>query len=177
MAEITIRVSDRALRTAGVLFGGLILASLSLYLWSSGVFAPKYTLHVYVPEASGLVVHAPVRITGVQVGSVKIIKPAEELANPERKVELVLRVDKRYQDEIRSDSAATIDTEGLRGNRYLSIRRGFHGSVINAGGEVQFVPAREMTPNAIKTMMDCLQAGKNSADNKSQAPPPAPSKP
>jgi ABC-type transporter Mla subunit MlaD len=174
-------VSDRALRTAGVLFGGIIFTSISLYLWSSGAFTPKYTLRVYVPEASGLAVHAPVRVSGIQVGSVNAIKPAEELASPERKVELVLRVDKQYQKEIRSDSSATIVNEGLMGNRYLSIRRGFQGSVIDADGEVRFVPALEMTlgntPNAIKSMIDCLQAEKKSEDKKSQASPPNPSKP
>jgi ABC-type transporter Mla subunit MlaD len=166
MAEVTIRVSDRTLRTVGILFAGIVLASVLLYLGSSGAFVPKYDLRIYIPEVSGLSVHAPVRVNGIQVGSVGAIKLAEESATPERKIELVLRVDKRYQTAIRTDSFATISYEGILGSPYITIRRGFHGSVIDAGGEVRFTPARELTfantVDSIKNMMDCLQSGKDS---------------
>jgi phospholipid/cholesterol/gamma-HCH transport system substrate-binding protein len=177
MAEITIRISDRAQKLAAILFAGIVLVSAPLYLWSSGVFVPKYQLRVYVPEASGLAVRAPVRVNGVRVGSVRAIKPAEESASPERKIELVLRIDKRYQSEIRSDSSASIVAEGLLGDRYLSIRRGFQGSVIDEDGEVRFTPVRQMSLDSMKGMLDCLQTLKNSAENKAQAPQPASSKP
>ncbi len=178
MAEITIRISDRAQKTAGVLFLGILLVSTLFYLWSSGAFTPKYELRVYVPEASVLAVHAPVRVNGVRVGSVNVIKPAEEAASPERQTELVLRIDKRYQSEIRSDSYAFIVNESpMDGSRYLSIRRGFHGSVIDAGGEVQFTPARQITLDSMKGMLDCLQTGIKSGEIKTEASPPAPSKP
>ena len=178
MAQITIRISDRAQRTAAILFAGIVLVSVLLYLQSSGVFAPKYQLRVYVPEASDLAVHAPVRVNGVRVGSVNAIEFAEESASPERRIELILRIDKRYQNQIRSDSYAFIDNENpLGGRRYLSIRRGVHGSVIDAGGEVQYTPARQMTTDSMKGMLDCLQTGIKSGEIKTQASPPAPSKP
>ena len=176
MAEIVIRISDRAQRIAAILFAGIVLVSVLLYLRSSGVFEPKYQLRVYVPEASDLAVDGPVRVNGVRVGSVRAIKPAEESASPDRRIELVLRIDKRYQSEIRSDSSATIVADGL-GGHYLSISRGFHGSVIDSDGEVRFTPVRQMSLDSMKGMLDCLQTLKNSADNKSQAPQPVPSKP
>jgi phospholipid/cholesterol/gamma-HCH transport system substrate-binding protein len=177
MAEIIIRISDRAQKIAAILFVGIVLVSTFFYLWSSGVFEPKYQLRVYVPEASDLAVHGPVRVNGVRVGSVRAIKPAEESASPERRIELVLRIDKRYQSEIRSDSSATIVPESPLGGHYLSISRGFHGNVVDSDGEVRFTPVREMSLDSMKGMLDCLQTLKNSADNKSQAPPPPPSKP
>jgi len=76
MAEVTIRISDKALRIAGVLLGGAFLVCIFYYLWSSRLFIPKYQLSVYVPDASGLTVHAPVRLDGIQVGSVSAIKLA-----------------------------------------------------------------------------------------------------
>jgi phospholipid/cholesterol/gamma-HCH transport system substrate-binding protein len=177
MAEITIRISDRAQKTVAILFGGIVLVSAALYLWSSGVFAPKYHLRVYVQGASDLAVDAPVRVSGVRVGSVKAIKVAGESASPERGIELVLRIDKRYQSEIRSDSSATIVAESPLGGHYLSISRGFHGGVIDAEGEVRFTPVRQMSLDSMKGLLECLQTLKNPAENKSQEPPPPPSKP
>jgi len=121
MAEITIRISDKALRIVGVLLSLAVLVWVFFGLWSSGFFLPKYQLSVYVPEASGVTVHAPVRLDGVDVGSVSAIRLAGESAGPQRRIELVLRVNKADQGVIRSDSSATLVTEGLLGNRYVNI--------------------------------------------------------
>jgi phospholipid/cholesterol/gamma-HCH transport system substrate-binding protein len=177
MAEITIRISERAQKITAILFAGIIVVSAFLYLWSSGVFEPKYQLRVYIPEASKSAVHAPVRLNGVRVGSVNAIEVAGESAIPERRIELVLRIEKRYQGEIRSDSSAAINNDGLLGDRYLSISRGFHGSVIDADGEVRFRPTLEMSLDSMKGMLDCLQTGVKSGAIKSQPSPPNPSKP
>src|SRR6202050_2765996 len=104
MAEITIRVSRSALRVAGLLVAGIVLALVFFSLWSWGVFVPKYQLRVYVPEMTGLDAHTQVRLDGILVGSVSAIKLASESTTPERSVELVLDVDGRYQNAIRSDS-------------------------------------------------------------------------
>ena len=174
MAEVTIRISDRALRIAAVLFGGALLFCVFYYLWSSGLFIPKYQLSVYVQEASGLTVHAPVRLDGIQIGSVSAIKLAGESASPQRRIELVLQLEKREQDTIRSDSNATLETEGLLGNRYVNISRGFKGSVIKPGGEIPSKPSPIMTlkdsVHFFDKTLDCLQQAKNPADNKPQVP-------
>ncbi|MGH9684507.1 MAG: MlaD family protein [Candidatus Acidiferrales bacterium] len=180
MAEITIRVSDKAVRITGIVVGGIVLASVFFYLWASGVFVPKYRLRVYVPELSGLRVRTQVELDGVQVGSVTAIKVAGESASPERRIELDLRVDKRYQDAIRSDSVATAVSEGLLGDRYLNILRGFKGSVISSDGEVQFLPTQEISfkdvLRSVEKMVDCPQAEKSSTEDKTQAPQETPAK-
>lgn len=181
MAEITIRVSDRALRTAGFAVSGIVLALVFFSLWSWGVFVPKYYLRVYVQEMAGLDVHTQVRLDGISVGSVSVIKLASESTSPERSVELVLRVDRRYQDAIRSDSVATTVADGLLGPRYVSIRRGFMGSAIGPGGEIQFAPAPEISfkdvINSVEKTVDCSQVQKNSVQNKTPSHPQAPTKP
>src|ERR1700751_823981 len=183
MAEVTIRISDRSLRVARILFAGALLVGVFYYLWSSGLFIPKYKLSVYVPEASGLTVHAPVRLDGIQVGSVSAIKLAGVSASPQRRIELVLQVEKRDQEAIRSDSTASLTTEGVLGNRYVDVSRGFKGTVIEPGGEI---PAKPPLLATLKDSMrlfdktlDCLQQGKNSIDNNAQgssgpAPKPQP---
>lgn len=181
MAEITIRISDRVLRIAGILLGGISLASVLLFLWSSGLFVPKYRLRVYVPEVAGLGVHAPVRLDGIEVGTVNAIKLAEASANPEQRILLVLQVDKRYQEAIRSDSTATVTTEGLLGNRYVSIHRGFSGTVIKPDGEIPGVTTQTLTIkdilNSIAKKVDCLESQKSSTEDKTQVPGETRSKP
>lgn len=112
---------------------------------------------------TGLDAHTQVRLDGILVGSVSAIKLASEATSPERNVELVLRID-RYQDAIRSDSVATIVADGLLGPRYVSIRRGFKGSAIVPNGEIQFVPAQEVSfkevIDSVAKTVNCSQVQK-----------------
>jgi phospholipid/cholesterol/gamma-HCH transport system substrate-binding protein len=172
MAEITIRVSDKVLRIAGILLGATILFLIFFYLLSSGFFVPKYQLNVYFPEASDVTLHSPVILDGVQIGSVNAIKLAEESAGPQRRIELVLRVEKHYQDAIRSDSTATLLTEGLLGGRFVEVERGYTGSVISPGGEIPAVPvlALKNTSNAVEKFGDCLQQLAGAVEKKAPAP-------
>ncbi len=169
MAEITIRISDKALKIAGVVLGGICLAWVVLYLWSSGFFLPKYRLRMYVSEAASLAVGAPVRLDGIEVGNVDAINLGGASA-PERRIELVLRIEKRYQDKIRTDSTATLITEGLLGTRYVSIHRGFSGSPIPPGGEIAAAQTRELTLkdfiDSLDKIGECLAEEKHRAKDK-----------
>jgi ABC-type transporter Mla subunit MlaD len=117
-----------------------------------------------------LTVHAPVQVDGVPVGSVSAIQLAKESATPERRMALVLQVEKRDNDAIRSDSEATLTSVGLLGNRYVNISRGFEGAVIQPSGEIPTRPSRLLTRkdsmNFFEKTVDCLQQGKSPADNK-----------
>jgi phospholipid/cholesterol/gamma-HCH transport system substrate-binding protein len=181
MAEITIRVSDRTLKITGIFLGGTVLVGIFFYLWSSGVFVPKYRLRIYVPEAAGVTVGAPIRLDGIEVGAVDRVKLAQAPANTERRIELVLRLEKRYQNEIRSDSNATLITEGLLGNRYVSIQRGFDGSPIGPDGEITVVPSEQLklkdVINSFAKKVDCLNEEIQSTSDKSPKPPKQPPNP
>lgn len=174
MAEITIRISERMQKIAGLFLGGIILASAFLFIRASGLFAPKYRLRVYAPEVAGLAAGAPVRIDGIDVGTVSEIRLAEMPASPERRIQLVLHIDERYQDAIRSDSTASLTTEGLLGNRYVSIRLGTSGTVINPGGEIPAAPSQRVTITdilkSIAKNVDCAQAEKSSTEDKNKMP-------
>ena len=72
-------------------------------------------------------------IDGVRVGSVKAITPSKETGSPEGAVEMDLRVDKRYQDVIRSDSVATISPVSpvaIHGSQYPILGHGYKGTVL-----------------------------------------------
>ena len=145
MADITIRISDKAVKAAGVLLGAVFLLWGFSQLWASGVLRPKYQIQMFVPESAGVRVGAPVRLDGMPVGSVSVVSLAGNSADSNRRIEVVLRIEKRFEDLIRNDSAASIVTEGLLGGRYVNIHRGFSGSPIPPRGEIRVVPVKEMT--------------------------------
>lgn len=127
-----------------VLVGLLIIAVGIFYVTGIGVWGPKYQLNTYLPEVSGLTTGAPVELDGVQIGNVEHIsivprQPGQPF-DKQRNVQLVMRLDRRYQSEILTDSVATLQTEGLLGNRYVEIRRGFTGVPLTNG---ETIPGEE----------------------------------
>jgi len=132
-----------------VLVGLFILAVAIFYVTGAGILGPKYRLITYLPEVEGLVTGAPVRLDGVEIGNVQSIAltphPQDQLHN----ITLVLRIDKRYQNDIRTDSTASLFTEGLLGNRYVTISRGLTGAVIPPNG---ILPGKE--EKAMKQMVE-----------------------
>jgi hypothetical protein len=53
------------------------------------------------------------------------VELAPNAADSNRRIEVVLRIDKRFQNLIREDSSTTLTTESLLGGRVVNIRRGF----------------------------------------------------
>ena len=173
MAEITIRISDKVLKaTLAVLSTSALVLALS-YFGSLRMFRPKYQIKMFVPEAQGIGVGAPVSLGGISVGGVSEVKLAENPPNSNRKVELVLRIEKRYQSMIRGQSSATLVTEGLLGNRYVDIQPGLSGRPINSGEEIRSVPAKEIhisdLANAIGKVADSLNCEKEVPDGESRS--------
>jgi phospholipid/cholesterol/gamma-HCH transport system substrate-binding protein len=127
-----------------VLVGLLIIAVGIFYVTGIGVWGPKYQLNTYLPEVSGLTTGAPVDLDGVQIGNVERIsivprQPGKPIDN-RNNVEVVMRLDRKYQNDILTDSVAALQTEGLLGNRYVEIRRGYTGVPLRNG---QIIPGEE----------------------------------
>jgi phospholipid/cholesterol/gamma-HCH transport system substrate-binding protein len=132
-----------------VLAGLAILAVAVFYVTGAGILGPKYRLITYLPEVEGLETGAPVRLDGVAIGNVQSIALTPRPQDPDHNITLVLRIDKRYQNDIRTDSTASLITEGLLGNRYVTISRGLTGAVIPPNG---IVPGKEEA--AMKQMVE-----------------------
>jgi phospholipid/cholesterol/gamma-HCH transport system substrate-binding protein len=123
-----------------VLVGLFVLASGIFYVTGAKFLGPKYRLVTYLPEVSGLANGAPVRVDGVEVGNVESIKlvprtPGKALEK-NKNIEVVLRVDRSFQRDILTDSVASLVTEGLLGNRYVNVSRGFTGVPLKEGQEL-----------------------------------------
>jgi phospholipid/cholesterol/gamma-HCH transport system substrate-binding protein len=127
-----------------VLAGAVLLAVVIFYVTGGSGFGPKYRLRAFLPEVDGLTLGAPVRVDGVEVGNVEKIEIAVpktgEPASKDRNIEVDLRVQQKFETYIRSDSSAGLITEGLLGNRYVDIDRGYVGRILKNDDEI---PGRE----------------------------------
>jgi phospholipid/cholesterol/gamma-HCH transport system substrate-binding protein len=123
-----------------VLAGVALLIVAIFYVTGFGVLTPKYRLVTYLPEVSGVSPGAPVSVDGIDVGNVDKLSINTNRdphgLNPERNIELVMRIDSKYKEYIRSDSKASLVTEGLLGDRFVNISRGFKGDPLQNNAEI-----------------------------------------
>jgi phospholipid/cholesterol/gamma-HCH transport system substrate-binding protein len=137
------------LRVGLFVLAGIVLVVIGIfYVTGTGALGPKYHLVTYLPEVDGLAIGAPVGINGVEVGNVDSItiapsRPGQPPAS-NRSVEVVLRLNRNYQGYIRTDSYASLVTEGFLGNRVVTIQRGYAGQPLGDGQEVPGKEERAM---------------------------------
>src|SRR5262249_44015899 len=117
---------------------GLFVMAVAIFYVTGGPLGPKYRLKTYLPEVSGLVSGAPVRVDGVEVGNVEsirfMLRTAGKPPDKNKNIEVLMRVERHYQNDILTDSVASLVTEGLLGNRYVNITRGLTGTPIPDSG-------------------------------------------
>ncbi len=119
------RVKWAKLRVGIVVIAGLTVFAVAVFLVSGqeGLFTRHYTLKAYFASAGNLREGADVRLTGIYVGSVANIR-ISPYPEKERAVEIDLKIARRFQDEIRADSLASVNTVGLLGDSYVDVTRG-----------------------------------------------------
>lgn len=136
-----------------VLVGLTVLAAGIFYVTGAGILGPKYRIRTFLPEVSGLANGASVKLDGVEIGNVEAVKLVPRVAgkpvDKNRNVEVDMRIDRRFQNEILTDSVASLVTEGLLGNRYVEIQRGLTGTPLK---ENQEIPGSE--EKAIKEVVE-----------------------
>lgn len=128
-----------------VLVGLFILAVAIFYITGAGILGPKYRLYTYLPEVEGVTEGAPVRLDGVAIGNVEHIKLNPQPKDRTQSIQLVLRIDKKFMSEVRTDSTASLVTEGLLGDRYVTIKRGLGGEELKPNSTIPGAPAVAMT--------------------------------
>jgi phospholipid/cholesterol/gamma-HCH transport system substrate-binding protein len=132
-----------------VLVGLFVIAVGTFYVTGAGFWGPKYRLRTYLPEVSGLATGAPVRIDGVDVGNVETLRlvprTPSHVPDKNKNIEVIMRLDRRFQGDILTDSTASMVTEGLLGNRYVNITRGFTGVPLKEDQEVTGTAQNDLT--------------------------------
>jgi phospholipid/cholesterol/gamma-HCH transport system substrate-binding protein len=134
--EIKVGLFVLGLGAAG-LVGVLLLGK------SRHVFESHVKLHATFTDVSGLVQGAPVRIGGVNVGTVSQIQFVR--AQPRPLVRVDLEVTERAIGLIRTDSVARIEGQGLLGDKIVEVSAGsITESPVAPGGEVRAVAAPDL---------------------------------
>src|ERR1700759_5160409 len=106
------------LRVGIFVFAGLVTLAVGIFwVTGAGSLGPKYRLYTYLPEVEGVTSGAPVRLDGVSIGNVEQIGLNPRPSDRTQSIQLVLRIDKRFQKDVRTDSTASLVTEGLLGDR------------------------------------------------------------
>jgi len=119
-----------------VLVGLFIVMIATFYVTGAGFLGPKYRLYTYLPDVEQLKTGAPVNLDGVEVGNVQSLSLNPHPQDHLHSVQVVLRINKGYQKYIRTDSFASLDTQGLLGDTVVTISRGVSGSIVPANGEI-----------------------------------------
>ena len=98
------------------------------------LFASTFTVKAHFINTEGLRNGASVRFGGIDVGAVKSIQIVSDTSGS---VEVTMRVKEEVKSFIKKDSRASIETEGLVGNKVIMITMGSSRSdEIKDGGRI-----------------------------------------
>src|SRR4029077_16778907 len=85
-------------------------------------FVPRVPVEVLYSNVKGLKQGAPVWLAGVEVGNVRRIK--FPTGNQTAGIRVIMEIDTAMRNMIKTDSVATIRTQGLLGDQYIEIDLG-----------------------------------------------------
>ena len=150
-----------------VFVGIIILAAVIFFLGQERrVFASKQSYHMYFKDVKGLSRGAPVRLGGITVGQVSNIHFTESLDDP--RIKVTLRLVEGSLDRIRSNSFASLNTQGLLGDQYVSIEPGTDGDTIAPGNEIPTKEGGNIT-ETISEAADIIDSVRKTADTLNEA--------
>ncbi|HKU38550.1 MAG TPA: MlaD family protein [Polyangiales bacterium] len=129
------------LRVGSFVTAALAVFALAVFLIGQerAIFVRKTRLHTSFLDINGLVVGAPVRLAGLDVGRVTRLDFDASLARPEARVEFA--IEDTYMPRVRKDSFAYIDSKGLLGDKLINLTVGTANAAPLADGD--FVQPRQ----------------------------------
>src|SRR5688572_23211206 len=157
---------SRSARLGMFIFAALLILSAAIFLIGDKqfLFSRTYQLKADFETVSGLQDGAEIRLGGVRKGTVEYIQMPRR---PGEKLTVVMNVEKSTQDVIKKDSVVSIDTEGLLGNKYISISFGSEGAErVKNGDTLRTQPPLDLADLIKKTgeIMDTTSAALKNVD-------------
>ncbi len=102
------------------------------------IFAKQSKFYATFADVKGLSTGAPVRLGGIPIGRVAEVGFAKDLSD--LRVHVTLLINDSYLDRVRPDSTVAIDTQGLLGDKFVSISP---GSAVGAIAPGSILPSTE----------------------------------
>ncbi len=97
----------------------LLFVSIAFNKQTERFFAPKFTLHAYITDATGVSTDTPVMVYGLDVGKVTKLSLSED-----NRIAVTMEILERFHRLIRTDSTAEISKLSVIGNAAISIKPG-----------------------------------------------------
>ena len=99
---------------------GLIMVTILMLGGGQAIFQSNMTYHTKFAQIEGLVEGATVKVAGVKVGQISSIK----FLNDTGQVDVSFTVASKFKDVVHQDSTVGIQTQGMLGDRYITIGTG-----------------------------------------------------
>src|SRR5690349_8137797 len=162
---------DRRLEVKVGLFvvGAIVLGGIGVLLLgkSRHVFETRAQLHATFSDVAGLVQGAPVRLSGVNVGTVSQIMFVR--AEPRPQIRVDLEISKQSLGLVRADSVARITGQGLLGDKIIEVSVGSSSSApIPSGGNIQTAEAADLD-KMLRQAAETIEDAKKVAERAAQA--------
>jgi phospholipid/cholesterol/gamma-HCH transport system substrate-binding protein len=117
-----------------------ILFTLVYLLTGGGLFKSQSRLRSYFEDSGGLERGAIVRLQGVRIGKVSAVG-LSGLNDPQRTVEVVMSIERRYLAQIPSDSKSEISTDNALGDKHIEINPGKSATPVKENAQLAHKPA------------------------------------
>jgi phospholipid/cholesterol/gamma-HCH transport system substrate-binding protein len=117
-----------------------ILFTLVYLLTGGGLFRAQSSLRSYFEDSGGLERGAVVRLQGVKIGKVSAVD-FSGLNDPQRTIEVVMSIDRRFLAQIPSDSKSEITTDNVVGDKHIEINPGKSEIPVQENGHLTHKPA------------------------------------
>jgi phospholipid/cholesterol/gamma-HCH transport system substrate-binding protein len=135
------RVSFAQLKVGILGIVALTCVALLVFLLTGNMqwFKKEIPLHVFTSDAAGLAKSSPVRINGIQAGTVTDVELSGE-TDPDRVIRIDLLIDEDMMKQIPADSIARISSDNLLGStKFLQITKGTSHSLIQANATLHSI--------------------------------------
>jgi phospholipid/cholesterol/gamma-HCH transport system substrate-binding protein len=136
--RLEVKVGLFVIGTVALTLIGVVLLGRSRH-----VFEPRVKLHVTFSDVAGLVSGAPVRVSGVNMGTVSQIEFVRAEPRPQIRVDLDIK--RSAVELVRQDSVARISSQGLLGDKIIDVTAGSTSAPpVGDGGEIRSAEAPDL---------------------------------
>jgi phospholipid/cholesterol/gamma-HCH transport system substrate-binding protein len=121
---------------------GLIMLAILVLGGANSIFSRRVQYTMHFPSAEGLIEGAKVVLGGLTVGQVADVAFDRETKN----VKVTVAIERKHAEWLRKDSTGEIATQGLLGDKFVSISTGTEeAGALPAGAEIPNHPSKDIT--------------------------------
>jgi phospholipid/cholesterol/gamma-HCH transport system substrate-binding protein len=162
MVELEIKpTAMMRFRVFAIIWLAICFSFLLIYLLTGGrgeFLAATTNISTYLPDATGVTLKTPVRLSGIQIGTVSHVQLAGPL-DPQRAVLVQMTIKKRYLKDIPLDSTTAINADTLIGDKFIDINEGKSAAPLGENGILPSEPVKQAADRAdlIRALADELR--------------------